>query len=208
MTAAAWPAVAGALGVAAGRRILDVGCGDGGFCALAAERGAEVNGLDVDPAAVARARRRLPRADLRVGLMEALPWADGSFDAVAGFNAFQYALDIDLALAEAMRVLRRGGRLGVCKWSRDNELFALAVAAGAGRPGALRAQDPVEAAIARAGLHVRARGEVPVALDVADAAALATATGAPDVAEHGAAFRQPDGSYRFAASLAYVVAET
>ena len=42
----------------------------------------------------------MPAGDFRVGLMEELPWEDGSFDVVAGFNAFQYAIDIDLALAE------------------------------------------------------------------------------------------------------------
>jgi SAM-dependent methyltransferase len=208
MSAAAWAAVADALGLGPGMRILDVGCGDGGFCALAAERGAQVSGVDADAAAVARAARLMPGADLRVGLMEALPWADGSFDAVTSFNALQYASDLDLALAEALRVLRPGGRLGVCKWARDNELFALAIAAGAGRPGALRARDPVEAAIARAGLRVSTRAELPVELQLADAAALAAATGVAGADEHAAAFRRPDGSYRFAASLMYVVAET
>lgn len=209
MSAAAWPAVADALAVAPGMRILDVGCGDGGFCTLAARRGAKVSGADADPSAVAHARCRLPGADVRVALMEALPWPDSSFDAVAGFNAFQYALDIDLALAEAVRVLRPGGRLGVCKWSRHNQLFALALAAGAARPGALRAEDPVEAAIVRAGLHVCDRGDVPVELEVADMSALACATGIPaepGLAEPAAAFRRPDGSYRFAAALSYLVA--
>jgi cyclopropane fatty-acyl-phospholipid synthase-like methyltransferase len=208
---AAWAAVVDAINLGPGMRVLDVGCGDGGFCALAAGRGAEVSGIDADPAAVARARRRLPSADLRLGFMEALPWLDDSFDAVVGFNAFQYALDIDLALLEAMRVLRPGGRVAVCKWGQpqDNEHFAVAVAMGVGRPEALRAEDPVEAAIQRVRLRVCDRGCVPVQLDVPDLDALAEATGLSDesvLAEQAAAFRQPDGSYRFAAGLAYVVA--
>jgi cyclopropane fatty-acyl-phospholipid synthase-like methyltransferase len=211
MSAAAWTAVADALDMARGMRVLDVGCGGGGFCALAAGRGVEVSGVDADPAAVTRARRRVPRADLRVGFMEVLPWMDDHFDAVVGFNAFQYARDIDLALLEAMRVIRRNGRVAVCKWGRpeDNELFALAVAIGAGRHDALRTEDPVEAAMRRVGLSVCDRGEVPVQLNVADVGALAGATGVEDypaLEEHAAAFRRPDGSYRFAADLTFVVA--
>jgi SAM-dependent methyltransferase len=211
VTTAAWAAVAEALAVGPGMRLLDVGCGDGAFMALAAARGADVSGLDADPAAVARARRRAPTADVRTGVMEDLPWADAGFDAVVGFNAFQYARDIDLALGEALRVLRPGGRLGVCKWGRpdDNELFRLAVAIGAGRPGALRTRDPVEDAMFRIGLRVHDRGDVPLELEVADLAALAGATGAKDetaLAEQASPYRTPNGSYRFAATLAYAVA--
>jgi cyclopropane fatty-acyl-phospholipid synthase-like methyltransferase len=208
---AAWAAVADAIHLGPGMRVLDIGCGDGGFCALAAGRGAEVSGIDADAAAVAQARRLVPSADLRVGLMEALPWLDDGFDAVVGFNALQYALDIDLALLEAMRVLRPGGRVAVCKWGRpqDNELFAVAVAMGVGRREALRAEDPVEAAIHRVGLSVCDRGCVPVLLDVPDVVALAEVTGLGDEAGlegHAAGFRQSDGSYRFTAALGYVVA--
>jgi cyclopropane fatty-acyl-phospholipid synthase-like methyltransferase len=211
VTAAGWAAVAEAMALGPGRRLLDVGCGDGGFLLLAAERGAEVSGLDADPAAVARARRRVAAADVRTGVMEDLPWTDAAFDAVVGFNAFQYARDIDLALGEALRVMTPGGRLGVCKWGRpeDNELFCLAVAMGAGRPGALRTQDPVEEAMRRVGVSVRDRGHVPYELEVADLAALAGATGANDeaaLAEQASPYRRPDGSYRFSATLAYVVA--
>jgi ubiquinone/menaquinone biosynthesis C-methylase UbiE len=208
VSATAIAAVADALGLRPGMRVLDVGCGNGGFCALAALRGADVSGLDADPAAVARARRLVPRADLRVGFMEILPWKDASFDAVVGINSFQYALDIDLALREATRVVRPGGRLSVCKWGdpEHNELFALVVAAGAARAGALRAEDPVEAAMRRLGLSVCDRGNVAVELDVADAATLAATTGAAGVAEQARPFRRPDGSYRFGAELTYVVA--
>ena len=211
MTAAAWAPVAEALAVGPGMRILDVGCGDGGFLSLAAARGADVSGLDADAAAAARARRRVPTADVRTGAMENLPWTDAGFDTVVGINAFQYARDIDLALGEALRVLRPGGRLGVCKWGRpeDNELFRLAVAIGRGRPGALRARDAVEEAMCRVGLSVHERGDVALELEVADLAALACATGAKDetaLAKQASPYRRPDGSYRFAATLAYAVA--
>ena len=210
MSAAGGTALADALAVGPGCRILDVGCGDGEFCAFATSRGALVSGIDADPAAIARARVRARVADIRTGFMEALPWAEGSFDAVIGCDAFQYALDIDLALGEALRVLRTDGALGVSSWGQDSELFRLAVAVGAGRPGALRVQDPVEAAIVRLGLRVSQRGEVPVGLDVPDAGTLAGVLGITDPApltEHARAYRRPDGSYRFAATITYLVAD-
>jgi SAM-dependent methyltransferase len=206
--AAGWAALADALAIGPGIRILDVGCGGGGFCALAAGRGARVSGIDADPGAVARARERMPDADIRMGFMEALPWADGSFDAVVACNAFQYALDIDLALREATRVLRAGGCLGVCSWGQDSDLFRLAVAVGAGRPGALRVRDPVEAAVGRAGLRVSERGDVPVELEVPDEGALAGAIGivhAAPLREHAQPHRRPDGSYRFSATVTYLI---
>ena len=60
--------------------------------------------------------------------MEQLPWTDGAFDVVTGFNSFQYALDVPAALAEAARVSR--GLLAVCKYGnpRENEFFAFLAA--------------------------------------------------------------------------------
>jgi SAM-dependent methyltransferase len=220
---AAWAAVANATGIPGGTAVLDVGCGAGGFCVLAAARGAAVHGLDVTPAAIERARRRVPDGDFRLGLMEDLPWPDDSFDVVTGFDAFQYALDIDLALSEARRVLRPGGLLAICKWARpeDNELFALLIAFGAGRSGSLRAADPLEAAIRRARLAVCDTGEIPVVMELRDAAALeaalvsagalASAGDEPErrrLLDAAAPYRQPDGSYRFGSRRRYVVATT
>ena len=73
------------------------------------------------------ARGRLPGADLRVGAMERLPWADDGFDLVTGFNAFQFAADFGSALAEARRVTRPGGQVAICNWGRaeDRELSAV-----------------------------------------------------------------------------------
>ena len=93
MAAAAWEAVADAAGVGDGTSLLDLGCGDGAFCAFAARRGASVHGLDAEPDAIAQAREAVPGGDFRLGLMESLPWAEASFDVVTAFNAVQYALD-------------------------------------------------------------------------------------------------------------------
>src|SRR5439155_14660785 len=126
LTKPAWDTVADLTGIAHGTTLLDVGCGSGGFCRLAAARGADVHGVDNAYHPVAVARRRLPSGDFRVAFMEDLPWERDVFDVVTAFNALQYALDIELALAEVLRVTRRGGQVAVCKYGRpqDNEFFA------------------------------------------------------------------------------------
>ena len=80
-------AVLDAARVGPGISVLDVGCGAGLTLVLAAERGAQVSGLDVSPGLLGVARRRLPGADLRDGDMESLPFPDAAFDAVVGVNA-------------------------------------------------------------------------------------------------------------------------
>ena len=114
--------------IGAGTRVLDVGCGTGGFCAFASARGALVAGVDLDPDRIAAARARVPAGDFVVGSMEQLPWTDGAFDVVTGFNSFQYALDVPAALAEAVRV--SCGCVAVCKYGnpRENEFFAFLAA--------------------------------------------------------------------------------
>ncbi len=148
VTAAAWEAVADAAGVGDGTSLLDLGCGDGSFCAFAAARGAVVHGIDVEPDAVACALEAVPGADFRLGLMENLPWPDSSFDVITAFDSLQYALDPEMALIEASRVLRADGRIAVCKWGPPdgNEFFAFLASIGAGgvRGDVLPVSDPVE----------------------------------------------------------------
>jgi SAM-dependent methyltransferase len=102
--------------IARGARLLDAGCGSGRFAQLATQRGAVVSGLDAAPALVAIARERVPGADVRVGEIEDLPWADASFDVVTGFNALQYAANPVNALREARRVAVPGAQVFIATW--------------------------------------------------------------------------------------------
>jgi SAM-dependent methyltransferase len=104
-------AVLDAAGVGRGMRVLDVGCGTGGALVLARARGAFVTGLDVSEPLLAVAHQRLEGSELVLGEADSLPFDDGSFDAVVGINAFQFAADPHTALAEAARVLAPGGRV-------------------------------------------------------------------------------------------------
>jgi SAM-dependent methyltransferase len=113
-----YEAALGRLGPLAGARVLDVGCGVGGFLRAVDERGGDPHGIDASETLVAVARDRLPHADVRVGEMEQLPWDDDSFDVVTGFNAFFFADDMVSALGEARRVARPGAPVVIQVWGR------------------------------------------------------------------------------------------
>ncbi len=102
------------LGVGSGDRLLDIACGSGLAVELAQLRGAVGAGVDASERLIAVARDRNPDADMQVGDMHALPWADGTFDVVTSFRGI-WGTTPD-ALAEAFRVLKPGGRLGITVW--------------------------------------------------------------------------------------------
>jgi len=84
-----YEAILDRVGIRGDTQLLYVGCGPGGAAVLAAARGARVASLDFSAAAVELAAERVPNGDFRVGDMESLPWTDGFFDVVTGFNSFQ-----------------------------------------------------------------------------------------------------------------------
>ena len=96
-----------------GDRVLDACCGTGDL-ALAGERaGGAVTGLDFSEPMLERARRKSASIEWVHGDALALPFEDGSFDAVTvGFGVRNVA-DLERGLAEVRRVLRPGGRVGV-----------------------------------------------------------------------------------------------
>ena len=103
-----------ALTVGDGDRLLDLACGAGLAVELAAIRGAQCAGIDASPRLVDVARDRSPDADLRVGDMNALPWADGEFTVVTSFRGIWGTTPT--VVDEAYRVLRPGGRIGLTVW--------------------------------------------------------------------------------------------
>ncbi len=105
-------------GIAGGTRVLEVGCGSGVFLRAAADRGAVVTGIDASEALVELARARVPEAEVVVGDLQDLPYADDTFDVVAGFNAFFFASDMIVALREAGRVALPGGTVVIQVWGR------------------------------------------------------------------------------------------
>jgi SAM-dependent methyltransferase len=192
------------LGVGSGTRLLDIGCGSGYAAAMAAVLGARVTGIDITPDLIEIARERVPQGDFRVGGMDTLPFDDESFDAAAGFNAFQFADDPAHAVREAGRVVKRGGLVAATTFAEPerNESTALHLAleplraAGPGRhvPYELSSPGGLELLLGSASLELVDSGEVPLAwahhsVDAAVRAILASGGGAMaiDTAGEGAA---------------------
>ena len=106
------------IGVDQGTSMLDVACGSGLAIRCADAMGAATAGIDAAAPLVEIARDRTPNADVRVGNMFELPWSDGSFDAVSSINGVWGGCEA--ALAEAHRVLRPGGRIGISFWGKGH----------------------------------------------------------------------------------------
>jgi ubiquinone/menaquinone biosynthesis C-methylase UbiE len=99
---------------AAGRRTLEIGCGEGRVARDLAARGHRVAAVDT-----AYTLLRYARQDDRVGAYAlaagaALPFPDGCFDLAVAYNSLQVVDDMAATVCEAGRVLDRGGRLCVC----------------------------------------------------------------------------------------------
>ena len=222
-----------ALGVVEGTRLLDVGCGAGRALRLAADRGAKVSGLDAAPGLLEIARRRVPEATLIQGELQTLPFDDDEFDAVSGFNSFQYAADPIAALREAKRVTRPGGRILALVWSPAEmcelaphlqSLGALMPPPPPGAPGpfALCGRDALGEFFARAGLQVADIADVMCTFAYPDTAtavaALSSAGPVVRIAEHAgkeavqldieaflARHVRPDGTYAIRNPFRYAV---
>lgn len=91
-------------------RVLDAGCGTGGFLKspLVRERGWQLAGVDLSPVAVQLARER-SGADVQEGSVTALPFADASFAAVTTGDVLYHVEDVALALREFARCVKPGG---------------------------------------------------------------------------------------------------
>ncbi|MFN2629437.1 MAG: class I SAM-dependent methyltransferase [Gaiellaceae bacterium] len=220
------------LGIGPGISLLDAGCGSGTVLRAAADRGADVSGLDAAPAFVEHARRRVPDARIEVGDLESLPFQDASFDVVTGFNSFQYASDPRAALKEARRVLRHGGKVLVAIWGRAEQCDCADVlgAVGAlmpppGTPGpfALAAEGALSELVESAGFATLAIADVATPIEYPDQETYVRAMGSAgpcvlaariagratvDDALVAAAepFQGDDGSYRFANVFRFAVA--
>ena len=107
-----------------GDHVLDACCGTGDLALADLAAGGRVVGLDFSERMLERARRKSSEIDWVRGDAQALPFADGSFDAVTIGFGVRNLDDLELGLRELRRVLRPGGRLGVLEITRPRGLLA------------------------------------------------------------------------------------
>jgi 2-polyprenyl-6-hydroxyphenyl methylase / 3-demethylubiquinone-9 3-methyltransferase len=95
-------------------KVLDLGCAGGFMAEAMTKRGAIVTGIDPAAGAIAAARAHAASQNLAitydVGVGEALPYADKSFDAVVCVDVLEHVADLAMVLSETARVLRPGGK--------------------------------------------------------------------------------------------------
>jgi ubiquinone/menaquinone biosynthesis C-methylase UbiE len=109
-----------------GFHVLDLGCGTGTLAVMLkrSEPRARVAGIDADPAAIALARRKAARhgvaIDFLLGLGQALPFRDHSFDRVLSTLFFHHLTHLGkrTAFSEILRVLKPGGELHLADFGR------------------------------------------------------------------------------------------
>jgi SAM-dependent methyltransferase len=109
--------------VAPGERVLDIACGTGNAAIRAAEAGAQVVGVDLTPELFDAARAEAAAAGVDVewveGDAEELPFDDSGFDVVLSTFGCMFAPRHEVTARELVRVLRPGGRFGICSWTPE-----------------------------------------------------------------------------------------
>lgn len=159
--------------VGPGTLLLDLGCGAGRLCRIAADRGAQVTGIDQDARQIQQAVTLVPEGTFDVGDILALPYPAARFDAVICVQALTHVANPLTALREAARVARRGAPVVITVWGKQENcdirafgqalsgLLPRAVGQGSGiHPPPLSADGRLERLARLAGLAVTEAGEV------------------------------------------------
>ncbi len=110
-----------------GKKVLEVGCGNGYVLSRYARQGADVVGVDITRTAVELCRQRFAHMNLAGTFQEAdaerLPFADATFDCVCSMGVLHHVPDTRRAVTEIHRVLKPGGRLIVMFYHRRSALY-------------------------------------------------------------------------------------
>ena len=218
-----------------GTLLLDVGCGAGVASQLAFSENATITGLDASADLLNIARKRVPDGDFMIGDIESLPYENGTFDIVTGYNSFQYAGNPLLALKEARRVAKQGATIVIVTWGEPENMEAASIVTslrpllpppptGAPGPFALSDEAALRSFVSQAGLEPIEVFDVDSPWHYAD-----LATGLRGLRSTGVAckaienssqravdqahtealmpFKQPDGSYKIGACFRCVIAK-
>jgi SAM-dependent methyltransferase len=130
--------LAEAVDVRAGEIVLDVAAGNGNATLAAARRFAAVTSTDYVPSLLEKGRQRAQAEALQVRFqvadVEALPFADASFDVVLSTYGAMFAPDQERTAREMLRVVRPGGRIGMANWTPQGFIGRLFKGIGAHLP--------------------------------------------------------------------------
>jgi SAM-dependent methyltransferase len=120
-------ALLGFAGLEPGMRALDVGCGPGALSAALVDQlgAASVSAADPSTTFVDACRTRLPGVDVVEASAEALPFADGTFDATLSQLVVNFMSDPEAGVREMVRVTRPGGVVASCVWDYAGEMTLL-----------------------------------------------------------------------------------
>ena len=140
-------ALVDALDIGPGMSVLDIAAGHGNCAVAAARRGAKVLATDFSPHMIATGSERTRAAGLDIQWQEAdaaeLPFDDAAFDCATSTFGAIFAPEQEQVAAEAVRVLRRGGRLGFTGWTPDSlTVKILTIGREYGPPPPADAPDP------------------------------------------------------------------
>jgi SAM-dependent methyltransferase len=112
-----------AMDVRGGQKVLDVAAGNGNATLAAARRYCDVVSTDYVPQLLDRGRMRAEadgfKIEFRAADAEALPFEDGSFDAILSTFGVMFAPDHEKAAGELLRVAKAGGKIGLANWTPD-----------------------------------------------------------------------------------------
>ncbi len=152
----------------AGKKVLEIGLGQGADSEQIIRRGGRWSGLDLTIESVARVKQRmqlrnLAYDDLKVGSVLKIPYPDNSFDMVYSFGVLHHVPEIHQAQAEIARVLRPGGELVMmvyAKWSL-NYMLSIAILRRAGLAAMMALRLPGKGIYAAHLKHAREEGLFP-----------------------------------------------
>jgi SAM-dependent methyltransferase len=121
------PLLVGLAGVESGMRVVDVGCGPGALTQTLAGLVGPDHVAAADPSAgfAAACASRVPGADVREAPAEALPWADGAFDAALAQLVLHFMADPVEGLREMQRVVKPGAVVAGCTWDTSGRMTML-----------------------------------------------------------------------------------
>ncbi|MCR4828449.1 MAG: bifunctional demethylmenaquinone methyltransferase/2-methoxy-6-polyprenyl-1,4-benzoquinol methylase UbiE [Bacteroidales bacterium] len=102
---------------------LDVACGTGDMAVELLKHGCRVTGVDLSEEMLSIARRKNASANFQLGNAEALPFADGEFDAVTCAFGVRNFVHLEQGLNDMLRVLKPGGRMVILELATPDNII-------------------------------------------------------------------------------------